>query len=209
MATGIFKGGKELSSKQVKSYIMRSRGWTEQEYTLARKGLTKQITGYNRAVTSKGGEKFDSTAVQLLYKQSKAMKRYGRDYMPTEKIKFIQALPKTSGSARSMTQITKIIDTFDEYVTDRFEALVNANPIAKQISDHYQNDPVKREKALRDFADDMHVIIDNNKKELKSAGVLFGGYGSGNVPGLKASAYIDFDEPNLVEVPEKDLPFEK
>ena len=179
MATGIYKGGRELSPKQVKSYIMKSRGWTEQEYTNARKGLTKQLYSYNALMKKYGGEQEKSTAVQLLYKQSKAIKRYGRSYKPTEKLSFIQSLSKTSGATRSEAQIAGVQYKYETYVSGRFSGLIRANEGAKKIADLYKNDPVMLDKKLSEYANKLHEKIDMSKRKNSQRAIPFGQtYGS-------------------------------
>lgn len=199
MATGIFKSGRELSAKDVKTYIMKKRGWTEQEYTAARKGLTKQLYSYNALMSSSGGEREESTAVQLLYKQTKAMERYGRSYKPTEKLSFIQSLAKTSGSKRSEAQIAGVRARYETYVSGRFSGLIRANEGARKIAEHYRNDPVMLDRKLAEYANELHNKIDTSNKRIKGSAIPFGQtYGSDE--SMDISQFLD-------EVEEDDLPF--
>ena len=199
MATGIFKGGKELSPKQVKTYIMKQRGWTEQEYTLARKGLTKQLYSYNALMSISGGEREEATAVQLLYKQTAAMKRYGRSYKPTEKLSFIQSLSKTSGSKRSEAQIAGVRYKYETYVTGRFSGLIRSNEGARKLAEYYRDDPIKLDKKLAEYANKLHNKIDTSKKRLKESAIPFGQtYGSDE--SLDITQFFDYAE-------EEELPF--
>lgn len=199
MTTGIYKSGRELSAKEVKTYIMKQRGWTEQEYTLARKGLTKQLYSYNALMASSGGEREESTAVQLLYKQTKAMKRYGRSYKPTEKLSFIQSLSKTSGSSRSEAQIAGVRYKYETYVSGRFSGLIRANEGARKLAEYYKNDPVLLDKKLSEYANMLHNKIDTSTKRLKGSAIPFGQtYGSDE--SLDITQFFD-------EIDEDELPF--
>lgn len=215
-SSGLFKNGKELSPITVKHKIMQMRGWDEAEYTRQRKQLTKRITTFNALMQETGGEKITDTAVQILYKESKARKHFGANYQPAFRTAALHSMAATSGSKRGQKAIEKASNKFSGYVYDRFNGLITKNEGARVIYEKLKNDPVKLEKVLSKYANDMHAVIGYKKKKTQGEAIPFSteSYGSDNYE-TDVSSYLSDDEieneetesVNLKEVNEDDLPF--
>lgn len=200
--SGIYKvvqGRKvELSSKEVKAYIMKVNNWTSSEYRKNYDILKNKVYAYE-SYMRQGGAKFTKTSTaQLLYKTAKAKTLYGEDYKPSMQMRRIQsfsALSKTKGeqAVKKQRYIEKANKRQEDYLKDRFGGLIwgaengssRGNPIAQRIWNEIE-DPVKREEALRDFADKLKVKITEEGKVSEDAP-----FEVGEVTGSDAD--IDFD----------------
>ena len=162
MATGIYKGKVELTAKQVKDEIKRLRGWTEEQYNRARKQAQKQIQSYDIFAERAGEARFGKTPTQLLYSETKAMTRYGASYAPSAKIEQIRGMAKTSSKKRGEKATARATRVIQSAVDRRFAGLIAKNEGAREIADAIK-DPLKREKALSEYANAIHANIDGSK----------------------------------------------
>lgn len=184
MGSGLYKrvNGErvELSSREVKAEIIRINGWSEAQYNANRKQLTKRINTYNAVVRSNGGDTETRTAVQMLYQEAKAKQRYGANYTPSDKTDLIHSLSATSGNRRGTKALETAKSKIGSYVNNRFSTLINANPKARQIYEALKDNPTKLEKALSDFANDMHIAIKRQKEATANQAIPFSSqsYGS-------------------------------
>ena len=179
MATGIFKtvnGQKvELTAKQVKNFIMQVNKWTSEEYNKQRYIMKNKLRTYE-AFT--GQEKAQSP-VKLMYFEARAKQRAGADYKPSMKMQQIKGF-QSLGSAKAISkaqQSKKVTEKWQQkynaYVNRRFSGLIENNATAKRIYDEI-TDPVKREKALSDFADTLHLKMDESLKVQQAQAIPFG-----------------------------------
>ena len=177
----IFKTNKSgervrVSPSEVKKFIMSAHGWTAEEYTKKRDIFKNKLRAFESFQRAQGKEVKQQNVVEMLYKQAKAMKTHGADYKPSQAIKRIEAFSAvsiTKGRKQATRQgkaFNAINTTQLAYVSDRFEKLVNTNAGAKRIVDAFykkaeeDGKPVnatKLEEALSDYANAMHVRIDN------------------------------------------------
>lgn len=214
MATGIFRGyGKskvELSAQEVKNEIMRLRGWSEQEYTRQRKIAQKQIQSYNIYAERAGGERFTKTPTQLLYGETKAQAFYKEEYRASSKIEQVRLMARTSSKQRGEKAFTIAEQKVKPIIESRFSALIEKNAGARKIAESI-SDPLKREKALSDYADKMHLKI----KEKSGEPVPSETFGSDTAMDDVASELIaeygeliaEYGDNDLEEVNADDLPF--
>lgn len=216
MSSGLFKVVKgvkiELKPSEVKSQIMDDMGWDEATYNRERKKLTKRINTYNILMESGGGNKVDRTAVQILYAQSKSMQRYGSAYTPSAQTQAIYSMSATSGNIRGTKALEIARKKFTTYVNQRFSGLIQKNAAARKLAESI-SDPIKLEKALSDFANDMHEAIGDSKKKTDSLAIPFSSqsYGSESYD-VDISAYLsdedddeDNDEDDMTEVDSDDI----
>lgn len=192
--TGIFRAGRELTAKEVKQEIMQIRGWDEAEYTRQRKQLTKRITTFNALMQASGQPTETRTSVQMLYGESRAIKRHGVHYQPSSRTAAVRSMAATSGRARGAKAIEKARTTYGGYVTKRFAGLIASNKGAAEIAKRIK-DPVKLEAALTKYANDMHQSIDRKKTTVRGQAIPFSteSYGSDTYD-VDISAYLDDDE---------------
>ena len=207
-STGIFRGKRELTPKEVKQEIMRMRGWDEAEYTRQRKQLTKRITTFNALMQASGQPIETRTAVQMLYVESRAMKRHGIHYQPSTRTAAIRSMAATSGKARGTKAIEKARARYSGYVSQRFAGLIASNKGAAEIARRI-TDPVKLEAALTKYANDMHKSIDRKKTTTRGQAIPFSteSYGSDTYD-TDLSAYLDdedIDTSNMQEVNPDDI----
>lgn len=193
--TGIFKtvNGKqvEISARQVKAEIMRLRGWSEEEYNRERKQLTKRINTFNALIETGDGIREDRTAVQILYGEAKSRKRYGEKYEPSTRTVELRQMAATSGSRRGQKALEKARQTHELYVTTRFAGLIAKNKGAAKIAEKIK-DPVRLEKALARYANDMHIAIDKKQEATSTEAIPWSTdhYGSDTYD-VDVTAYLD------------------
>lgn len=177
----IFKTNKSgervrVSPHEVKKFIMSAHGWTAEEYTKKRDIFKNKLRAFESFQRAQGKEIKQQNVVEMLYKQAKAMKAHGADYKPSQAIKRIEAFSAVS-ITKGRKQATRQGKAFNAintkqlvYVSDRFEKLINTNAGAKRIVDAFYKkaeedgrpvNATKLEEALSDYANAMHVRIDN------------------------------------------------
>ena len=165
-----------VSPREVKKFIMSAHGWTAEAYTKKRDIFKNKLRAYESFQRAQGKEVKQQNVVELLYKQAKAMKRYGSKYTPSQEIKRIEAFSAVS-ITRGRNQAKRQGKAFNAinakqlaYVSDRFEKLVNTNDGAKRIVEAFykkaeeEGKPVnatKLEEALADYANAIHARIDS------------------------------------------------
>ena len=179
MATGIYKtvnGQKvELSAKQVKNFIMKVNNWTSEQYDKQRYIMKNKLRTYE-AFT---GEQQAQSPVKLMYFEARAKQRQGADYTPSMKMQQIKGF-QALGSAKAISKAQQSKKTtekwqqkYNAYVNKRFGGLVENNATAKRIYEQI-TDPVKREKALTDFANSLHLKMDETLKVEQAQAIPFG-----------------------------------
>ena len=148
-----------LKTGEAKRTIMRANRWTEEQYRKQYDLFKNKLRAYESFKRAHGVEVKTQSPQELLYKQARAKLREGADYEPSEKMKQIESF-----SAVSITKGRKLAADleseyskrraaeYEQYVANRFEGLINANPKAAEIVARV-SDPVKREEALADYAD--------------------------------------------------------
>lgn len=178
----IRRDGKEitLSQSEVKEFIMKGKGLTEKEY----KSLVATTRNKLRAYEAFSGARKQS-ATSYLYYQTRAERRKG--YKPTIARLRIEAMPNYSTSRlakvlKSPVSRANIAETYASATYSAFARLIEANPTAKRIYDEI-SDPVKRENALVDFAQQLHAEITERGTVRDSQAIPYGEtFGSGDAP---------------------------
>lgn len=173
MGTGIYKiknGVKtELKASEVKSYIMKINKMTTAEYNKKYDILRNKLRSYE-AYQKAHGKAVNKTSVsQLLYKQAKAKARLGSNYRPSLQMKRIESFTSvSSGKAGQKALLGKKYNarrgtSYSEATFNAFEKFIDKNETAKKIWLEIE-DPVKREKALREYAEKVHAVISESGK---------------------------------------------
>lgn len=148
-----------LKSGEAKRTIMQANRWTEEQYRKQYDLFKNKLRAYESFKRAHGVDVQTQSPQELLYKQARAKLREGAEYEPSEKMQQIERF-----SAVSITKGRKLAADlesayskrraaeYEEYVSSRFEGLVNANAKAAEIAANI-DDPVRREQALAAYAD--------------------------------------------------------
>ena len=183
----------KISPREVKKTIMKANNWTAEEYKKKYdifKNKLRAFEAYEKTPKSK-----KQSAVELLYKQAKAKLREGEFYKPSIKMERIESFTSiSSGKAlEKAMQSKRYLEARKETYTDstylQFRGLIENNEMAEKIYRAIK-DPVKREKALTDFANALHVKID--KRGRVENGEAIGNYGE--VVGSDERVYFDLSQ---------------
>ncbi len=167
----IYKKGKrvQLTSKGVKAYIMKVNNWTSEQYNKQYDILRNKLRSYE-AYSRQRGRSVDTQSVRsLLFKEAKTKEKYGDEYTPSIQMQRIRSFTSvSSGKAGQKALQGKLYQkrrtrTYEDATYRAFEALIEKNDFARVIYESI-DDPVKREKALSDYADKIKAKIDEQGK---------------------------------------------
>ena len=177
MGSGLYKIVKgervEMSSREVKQYIMKQNNWTSSQYDKQYDIFKNKLRAYENYERAHGVTSSRQSPTQLLFKEAKAKAREGADYSPSLKMRRIRSFTSvSSGKAGQKALQGKRYQArrqaLYEYATAKqFEGFIRDNPMAKKSSDTIK-DPVKREQALRDYANKLNAKIAESEKEAKA-----------------------------------------
>jgi hypothetical protein len=205
----------KVSAKEVKAFIMSAHGWTSEEYTKKRDIFKNRLRAFESFQRAQGKEVKSQNVVELLYKQAKAMKYYGKEYQPSQEIKRIEgfsAVSITKGrqqakrqgkafNAINQRQINYLKDRFGDWTAEKGTKFVNVNAGAKRIVEtFYENaqkdgkpvNATKLEEALSDYADSIHAKIAEEADQQSGETIPSGeSYGSDTDTDFDVSAYLD------------------
>lgn len=197
----------KVSAKEVKAFIMSASGWTSEEYTKKRDIFKNRLRAFESFQRAQGKEVKSQNVVELLYKQAKAMKYYGKEYQPSQEIKRIEsfsAVSITKGRQQANRQ-GKAFNAINQrqlkFVNERFKSLISNNEGAQKIIEAFNakakadGKPVnatKLEEALSDYATSVHAKIDEEASQQSDETIPSGeAYGSDAVTDFDVSAYLD------------------
>lgn len=166
-----------LTSREIKAYVMKERGWTSDQYTKEYDKLRNRLRAYEAYQRQSGVEVEAQSPASLLYFESRAKKREGAEYTPSLELKRIQAFPSVSSGKALTRTLERQSETFARKyraTTDlAFAGLIAANPTAAEIAARVQ-DPVKREQALKALAEKLHAKQDAAGRVQASSAIPFG-----------------------------------
>ena len=197
----------KVSAKEVKAFIMSAHGWTSEEYTKKRDIFKNRLRAFESFQRAQGKEVKSQNVVELLYKQAKAMKYYGKEYQPSEQIKRIESfsavsITKGRQQAKRLGKAFKAInDKQLKFVNERFKSLISNNEGAQRIIEAFNDkakadgkpvNATKLEEALSDYADSIHAKIAEEAKQQSGETIPSGeSYGSDTDTDFDVSAYLD------------------
>lgn len=181
----------KMTSREVKTYIMKVNGWTSEQYNKQYDIIRNKLRAYE-AYERKSGRSTATQSVQsLLFKEAKAKKRMGAEYTPSIKMQRIRSFTSVSSGKAGQKALTgkrytqRRAKTYEDATFKQFKGLINNNPQARYIYESI-SDPVKREQALTDFANQLGAKINEQDIVNENEAIPFGEtYGSTDV--------IDFD----------------
>lgn len=180
-----------LSSSEVKSFVMRTRGWTSEEYNKQYDKLRNRTRAYEAYQKQAGVTVEAQSAAQILYYESKAMKRYGKEYQPSLEIQRLKSFPSvSSGKAlenllQNEKRISKLDAKYGLTTEKQFAGLIKANSTAAAIMERISN-PVQRERALSDYANKIYVSKKEAAEAQKQGRIPFG-------QAVGSDSNLDFD----------------
>lgn len=204
-SSGIFKTVKgetvELTASQVKAEVMKIRGWTARQYEKEYDKIRNRIRAYEGFERSKGEKVTPESPAAFLYKESRAMQRHGADYMPSPRTAAIRATTSVSSGKALQNILTgktkaakKARGAFYRRAAQgvqRFQGLIDKNPTAAKMAREIK-DPSKLLSALKAFANEMHIKIDESGRAQDSAAIPFGmSFGSTEELSFDYSAWLD------------------
>ena len=104
MGTGIYKikvkNGqqvtKELTTREVKQYIMRVNKWTSEEYNKKYDIFKNKLRAFEAFERSSGKNVEKQSVSTILYKEAQSKARYGNDYKPSIRMQRIRAFTSIS-----------------------------------------------------------------------------------------------------------------
>ena len=186
------KGEKiKITPTEAKKTIMRANGWTAEEYKKHYDIFKNKLRAFE---AFEGQYAKKQSAVELLYKQAKAKMREGADYQPSIKMQRIESFTSvSSGKAGQKALEGAMYKSRREamYATatyNQFKDFIAKNSKAKEIYDNIK-DPVKREKALTEYANAIHAKMDETDKVTENEAIP-----SGETFGSKDTFEFDYSE---------------
>ena len=156
--SGIYRGNKELTASEVKSYIIQQPGLTSEEYKKQNDNLRNRVRNLESYQRAQGINVPKQNVSAILYREAKAMKTYGSRYTPSQEIERLRGFKSVStGRFKAASVSPKLEQSQRTYVEARFAGLMAANSAAHEIYERLRNEPAKAEKALAEFASRIHA----------------------------------------------------
>lgn len=187
MANKIYKVEKgvrrELSSREIKQTVMKLRGWDGRQYEKEYDKLRNRLRNYEAYKQAHGEKIKPQSPATILYYESRLMRklaREGKQYTPSYEMQRLRSFTSASTGRRA-----RLSDRQDEAYAKRyaattlkqFENFIATSPVARRIVDTIK-DPVKREQALKDYADELHLKIKESDEAQKDSAIPFDSIGS-------------------------------
>ena len=170
----------ELSSRDVKQYVMRVHGWTSEEYNKKYDLFKNKLRAYESFKKAHGANIVPQSVAQVLYKEARAMQREGADYKPSIKMRQIQSFSAVSitkgrqrAKATSGRAYERSLSIIKKGTLDAFSDLIAHDPKAAEMAERIK-DPVKLEKALSEYAERMHAVRSAEGKVTSTQAIPFG-----------------------------------
>ena len=178
-----------LTAREIKSYVMKERGWTSDQYSKEYDKLRNRIRAYEAFQRQSGISVEAQSPASILYFESRARRREGAEYQPSLELQRIKSFPSISSGKALGNALERRSETFARRYTETtnkvFAGLIAANPTAAEISERV-TDPVKRERALIDLATKLHARQDAAGRVQASSAIPFG-------QAVGSDEAIDFD----------------
>lgn len=186
----------KMTNREVKAYIMKQNKWTSEQYNKQYDIMRNKLRAYESYETASGRSVNKQSVQGLLFKEAKAKARMGVNYKPSIKMQRIKSFTSVSSgkAGQKALQGQKYMErrakTYEDATYKQFKGLVDNNPQARYIYDTIK-DPVKREKALTDFANKLHAKITEQDEIIESEAIPFGEtYGSDDAIDFDIDAYL-------------------
>lgn len=178
-----------LTAREIKSYVMKERGWTSDQYSKEYDKLRNRLRAYEGFQRQSGVSVEAQSPASILYFESRARKREGAEYQPSLELQRIKSFPSISSGKALGRALERRSESFARRYTETtnkvFAGLIAANPAAAEIAERV-TDPVKRERALIDLATKLHARQDAAGRVQASSAIPFG-------QAVGSDEAIDFD----------------
>lgn len=208
MGSGIYKNVKgqrvEMSSREVKKYIMKVNNWTSSQYDKQYDIFKNKLRAFENYERAHGVSTPKQSPSQLLYREAKTKAREGSNYTPSIKMKRIRSFTSVSSGKAGQKALqgrryqARRAQLYEEATNKQFQELIDKNPMAKEIAERIK-DPVKREQALADYANKLHAKIDEKGRAQENEAIPYGEtYGSDEVIDFDFDKYLDWLNKNYL-----------
>ena len=178
-----------LTAREIKSYVMKERGWTSDQYSKEYDKLRNRLRAYEAFQRQSGVSVEAQSPASILYFESRARRREGAEYQPSLELQRIKTFPSISSGKALGRALERRSETFArryaETTNKVFAGLIATNPTAAEIAERV-TDPVKRERALIDLATKLHARQDAAGRVQSSSAIPFG-------QAVGSDEAIDFD----------------
>lgn len=178
-----------LTAREIKSYVMKERGWTSDQYSKEYDKLRNRLRAYEGFQRQSGISLEAQSPASILYFESRARRREGSEYQPSLELQRIKSFPSISSGKALGKALERRSETFArrfaETTNKVFAGLIAANPTAAEIAERV-TDPVKRERALIDLATKLYARQDAAGRVQASSAIPFG-------QAVGSDEAIDFD----------------
>ena len=178
-----------LTAREIKSYVMKERGWTSDQYSKEYDKLRNRLRAYEGFQRQSGISVEAQSPASILYFESRARRREGAEYQPSLELQRIKSFLSISSGKALRRALERRSETFALRYTETtnkvFAGLIAANPTAAEIAERV-TDPVKRERALIDLATKLHARQDAAGRVQSSSAIPFG-------QAVGSDEAIDFD----------------
>ena len=178
-----------LTAREIKSYVMKERGWTSDQYSKEYDKLRNRLRAYEAFQRQSDVSVEAQSPASILYFESRARRREGAEYQPSLELQRIKSFPSISSGKALGRALERRSETFARRYTETtnkvFAGLIAANPTAAEIAERI-TDPVKRERALIGLAAKLHARQDASGRVQASSAIPFG-------QAVGSDEAIDFD----------------
>ena len=202
-----YSNGKKviLTSSEVKQYIMRANNWTAEQYRKQYDIFKNKLRAYESYKQAQGATEKPQSVVSVLFKEAKAKRQYGKDYIPSQKMQQIRSFSAysiTKGRQLTTQQnyLTRQRSKYKSYVDTRFGDFIKKNKGAEQIVQAFEEHAketglpinyVEMERALSDYANNVNAKIDEQDKVQDNEAIQYGEtYGSDIEIDFDISSYL-------------------
>ena len=178
-----------MTAREVKAFVMKERGWSSEQYNREYDKLRNRLRAYEAYQRQSGVTVEAQSPASVLYFESRARRREGAEYKPSLELQRIKSFPSVSSGkalSRTLERSSERLERIYSRTTDKaFARLIEVNPTAAEIYETI-DDPVRREQALKDFAELLHAKQDAAGRVQASSAIPFG-------QAVGSDKEIDFD----------------
>ena len=182
----------KLSNREVKAYIMKQNNWDATQYKKQYDIFKNKLRAFEAYESYYGKDVKKASASELLYKEAKAKQHYGSEYKPSLTLQRIKSFTSVSSGKVGQQKLQserymKARTISYESNLQAFDNFLNAIPESMREKLMSIENPVKREQAIKDYADKLHAKQDAQSRAIKAEAIPI----SGEVMGSDVA--IDFD----------------
>lgn len=126
-----------LTAREIKSYVMKERGWSSDQYSKEYDKLRNRLRAYEAFQRQSGVSVEAQSPASILYFESRARRREGAEYQPSLELQRIKSFPSISSGKALGRALERRSETFAhryaETTNKLFARLIAANPTAAEI----------------------------------------------------------------------------